>query len=56
MRDFGPDEKRTIFSMAREEAGIEPKEDGTPKTSGTMRVSELEKTKVCVADVIGRMK
>ena len=56
MRDFSADEKRTIFSMAREEAGISPKEDGTPKTSGVMKVSELEKVKACVEDVIGRMK
>lgn len=56
MRDFSTDEKRTIFSMARDDAGIEPKEDGTPKTSGVMRVSELEKMKICVADVIGRLK
>lgn len=56
MRNFSDDEKRTIFSMARDDAGIEPKPDGTPKTSGVMRVSELEKMKMCVADVIGRMK
>jgi hypothetical protein len=56
LRDFNSDEKRTIFSMARQDAGIEPKEDGTPKTSGIMKVSELEKMKACVADVIGRMK
>lgn len=56
MRDFSADEKRTIFSMARDDAGIEPKADGTPKTSGVMRVSELEKMKICVADVIGRLK
>lgn len=56
MHDFSADEKRTIFSMARDEAGIDPKEDGTPKTYGIMRVSELERVKVCVSDVIGRMK
>lgn len=55
MRDFDADEKRTIFSMARTEAGIEPKEDGTPKTAGGMKVSELEKVKSCCVDVIGRM-
>lgn len=56
MRDFSADEKRTIFSMARKEAGIDPKEDGTPKTAGGMKVSELEKVKSCCIDVIGRMK
>jgi hypothetical protein len=56
MKDFGQDEKRTIFSQARTEAGIELKEDGTPKTSGAMKVSELERVKTCVIDVIGRLK
>jgi len=56
MKDFSADEKRTIFAQARTEAGIEPKEDGTPKTSGTMKVNELEKVKTCVIDVIGRLK
>lgn len=56
MNDYSQDEKRTIFSMARQNACIGPKEDGTPKTSGTMKVSELEKMKECVSDVIGRMK
>ena len=56
MRGFSTDEKRTIFSMARTEAGISPKEDGTPKTAGGMKVSELEKVKSCCIDVIGRMK
>ena len=56
MGDFSQDEQRTIFSMAREKAGISPKEDGTLKTSGAMKVSELEKVKGCISDVIGRMK
>lgn len=56
MLNFSQDEKRSIFNMARNEAGIELKDDGTPKTSGCMKVSELEKVKSCVVDVIGRMK
>lgn len=50
MKDYGPDEKRTLFSQAIQEAGL-PK-----KTSGVMTVSELQRAKFALRTVIARFE
>lgn len=50
MNDYGPDEKRTLFSQALQEAGL-PK-----KTSGVMTVSELQRAKFAMRTVIARFE
>ena len=50
MKDYGPDEKRTLFSQALQEAGL-PK-----KTSGVMTVSELQRAKFAMRTVIARFE
>lgn len=50
MNDYGPDEKRTLFAQALQEAGL-PK-----KTSGVMTVSELQRAKFAMRTVIARFE
>ena len=50
MKDYGPDEKRTLFSQALQEAGL-PK-----KTSAVMTVSELQRAKFAMRTVIARFE
>ena len=50
MNDYGPDENRTLFAQALQEAGL-PK-----KTSGVMTVSELQRAKFAMRTVIARFE
>lgn len=50
MKDYGQDEKRTLFAQAIQEAGL-PK-----KTSGVMTVSELQRAKFAMRTVIARFE